>query len=283
MSNRWYPPPARPRAVDGGLKARSTRGAIGKTWWSERFVGVLEDIGLGNRLARGRNYARQGQVVSLDIDAGLVSALVQGSRSRPYRVRIGIRAFGKGEWAGLEADLAASAWYTAKLLAGEMPEDIEDVFSAAGLSLFPSAAPELSLDCSCPDYEVPCKHIAAAFYLLAEAFDEDPFTILAWRGRDREDLLSHLQAAHPGAQPAADQIEQVGQPLDACLGSYFCRQASTPATSPPVTASDALLSQLPTVNLAVRGQPLAELLRPAYQAFGAEIRADVPTRSRVPE
>jgi len=150
---------------------------------------VLEDIGLGNRLARGRNYARQGQVVSLDIDAGLVSALVQGSRSRPYRVRIGIRAFGKGEWAGLEADLAASAWYTAKLLAGEMPEDIEDVFSAAGLSLFPSAAPELSLDCSCPDYEVPCKHIAAAFYLLAEAFDEDPFTILAWRGRDREDLL----------------------------------------------------------------------------------------------
>lgn len=264
----WYPPPARPRAVDGGLRARSTSGAIGQTWWSERFVGVLEHIGLGNRLARGRNYARRGQVISLDIDAGLVSARVQGSRSRPYRARIGIRAFGKTEWAKLEAMLSDSAWYTAKLLAGEMPEDIEDVFAGAGLSLFPSAAQELSMDCSCPDYEVPCKHIAAAFYLLAEAFDEDPFTILAWRGRDREDLLAHLQAAYPGAQPAADQRERTGKPLDACLDSFFCQQASTPTTSPPVTASDALLSQLPAIGLAIRGQPLAELLRPAYQAFG---------------
>lgn len=270
MNNSWYPPSARPRAVDGGLKARSTRGAIGQTWWSERFVGVLEHIGLGNRLQRGRNYARKGQVISLDVDAGLVSARVQGSRTRPYRVRIGIRAFGKTEWAKLEAELAGSAWYAAKLLAGEMPEDIEDVFAVAGLSLFPSASEDLSMDCSCPDYQVPCKHIAAAFYLLAEAFDEDPFTILAWRGRDREDLLAHLQAAYPGAQPAADQREQTGQPLTACLDSYFCPQASTPVTCPPVTASDALLSQLPAVSLAARGRPLAELLRPAYQAFGAE-------------
>ncbi len=270
MSSSWYPPPARPRAVDGGLKARSTRGAIGQTWWSERFVGVLEHIGLGNRLQRGRNYARRGQVISLDVDAGLVSALVQGSRSRPYRVRIGIRAFGKAEWAKLEAELAGSAWYTAKLLAGEMPEDIEDVFASAGLSLFPSAAQELSMDCSCPDYEVPCKHLAAAFYLLAEAFDEEPFTILAWRGRDREDLLAHLEAAAlPGGQPAADQRDQAGQPLAACLDSYFRQQASSPATSPAVTASDALLGQLPAIDLAVRARPLAELLRPAYQAFGA--------------
>lgn len=268
-SNSWYPPPARPRAVEDGLKARSTRGAIGQTWWSERFVSVLEDIGLGSRLNRGRNYARRGQVISLIVDAGLVSARVQGSRSRPYRVRIGIRAFGKAEWAKVEAGLAASAWYAAKLLAGEMPDDIEDVFTAAGLSLFPAMARDLTMDCSCPDYEVPCKHIAAAFYLLAEAFDEDPFTILAWRGRDREDLLAHLQAAYPGAQQAAGQREQVGQPLDACLESYFSLQASIPATSPPVTASDALLDQVPTVDVAVRGRPLAELLRPAYQAFGA--------------
>jgi uncharacterized Zn finger protein len=268
MSSSWYPPPAKPRAVDGGLKARSTRGAIGQTWWSERFVEVLEDIGLGNRLSRGRNYARRGQVISLEVDAGLVSALVQGSRSRPYKVRIGIRAFGKAEWAKLEAELANNAWYTAKLLAGEMPEDIEDVFTVAGLALFPSKAGDLSMDCSCPDYQVPCKHLAAAFYLLAEAFDEEPFTILAWRGRDREDLLAHLQAAHPGGLRATDQREQAGQPLADCLDSYFCPQAAIPSSSPPITASDALLGQLPAVNLTVRGQPLPDLLRPAYQAFG---------------
>jgi uncharacterized Zn finger protein len=254
--------------VKGGLKARSTRGTIGQTWWSGRFVAVLEDIGLGNRLQRGRTYARRGQVISLDINAGLVTARVQGSRTQPYRVRIGITAYGKAEWARLERALAGNAWYAAKLLAGEMPEDIENVFTEVGLSLFPSAPGKLSLDCSCPDQEVPCKHIAAAFYLLAEAFDEDPFTILAWRGRGREDLLANLQAARSGGPPAAGQAAGAGTPLADCIGSYFSMRAALPTTAPPATPSDALLSQLPPVDLTVRGRPLAELLRPAYLALG---------------
>src|SRR5439155_21957366 len=142
----WFPPPSRPRAVEGGLKARSIRGAIAQTWWSERFVEVLDRIGMGTRLQRGRNYARSGQVISLDVDAGSVSAAVQGSRPRPYRVRIGIAAFGKSEWARAERSLAGNAWYAAKLLSGEMPEDIEDVFAELGLSLFPTTAADLSLD-----------------------------------------------------------------------------------------------------------------------------------------
>lgn len=273
MSGGWYPPPARPRPVEGGLKARSGRGAIGRTWWSERFVDVLEDIGLGSRLQRGRSYARKGQVISLDVDAGLVSARVQGSRSRPYRVRIGIAAFGKAEWAKVETALAENAWYTAMLLADEMPVDIEEAFSAAGLSLFPATSRELSMDCSCPDREVPCKHIAAAFYLLAEAFDDDPFAILAWRGRERDDLLANLRAAGGGGRTAADQAEQVGPPLGDCLGSYFALQADLPVTSPPVSPSDSLLDQLPPVAVTVRGQSLPELLRPAYLAFGRTLSA----------
>jgi len=263
----WYPPPSRPRAVEDGLKARSTRGAIGQTWWSERFVEVLEDIGLGNRLQRGRAYARKGQVISLDVDAGSVTARVQGSRARPYRVRIGITAFGKLEWAKLERTLADNAWYTAKLLAGEMPEDIEDVFTGLGLSLFPTTASDLSMDCSCPDWEVPCKHLAAAFYLLAEAFDDDPFTILAWRGRERADLLANLAAARSAGPPAADHAEQTGTPLAECLATFFAKQAEIPATSVASTASTAVLDQLPPVDVAVRGRALTDLLRPAYQAF----------------
>jgi uncharacterized Zn finger protein len=270
VSSNWYPPPARPRAVESGLKARSTRGAIGKTWWSERFVDVLEDIGMGNRLQRGRSYARKGQVISLEVDAGSVTARVQGSRERPYRVRIGITAFGKQEWAKLERTLADNAWYTAKLLTGEMPEDIEDVFAGQGLSLFPASAAELSMDCSCPDWEVPCKHLAAAFYLLAEAFDDDPFTILAWRGREREDLLTNLQAARSAGPPAADRAEQTGPPLADCLESYFVLQGEIPVTGPAQSSSTALLDQLPLVDLVVRGRPLTELLRPAYLALGEE-------------
>lgn len=116
-----------------------------------------EGIGLGNRLQRGRSYARKGQAISLEVDPGSVTAQVQGSRVRPYRVLIGIPAFGKSEWANVERILAENAWYTVKLLSGEMPDDIECVFARLGLSLFPVTAGELSLDC-CPDHVVPCKH-----------------------------------------------------------------------------------------------------------------------------
>lgn len=266
--NDWYPP-SRPRAADG-LKARSARGAIAQTWWSQRFIGVLEVMGMGSRMQRGRSYARRGQVISLDIAPGLVTAEVQGSRVRPYRVRIGIPAFGKSEWLQIEAALAEDALYTAALLAGEMPADIEDVFGAVELPLFPTTARDLSLDCSCPDFAVPCKHLAATFYLLAEAFDEDPFTILAWRGRDRQDLLENLAAARSGGRPAADQAASSGPELADCLDSFFVRQNVLPVFSPPVASSTALLDQLPEVAVTVRRRELAEVLRPAYVRFGEQ-------------
>ena len=261
-------PPSGPRAVEGGIKARSQRGAIAQTWWSERFIAVLEDIGMGNRLQRGRGYARKGQVLSLEVDAGSVTARVQGSRSRPYRVRIGLQAFGKAQWAGVERELAGNAWYLATLLAGEMPDDIEEVFAGVGLSLFPASAGELSLDCSCPDWEVPCKHLAATFYLLAESFDDDPFRILAWRGRPREDLLDNLNAARSDRSPAADSTEHRGVPLEDCLHSYFAVPGDLPRLSPQVTSGTSLLDQLPPIDIALRGSPLTELLRPVYRRFG---------------
>jgi uncharacterized Zn finger protein len=274
----WYPPPSRPRPVEDGLKARTARGAIGQTWWSGRFVAVLEDIGLGSRLQRGRSYARKGQVISLDVDAGAVTARVQGSRSRPYRVRIGITAFGKPEWAKLERALAGSAWYSAKLLAGEMPEDIEEIFAGQGLSLFPATSGELSMDCSCPDWEVPCKHIAAVFYLLAESFDDDPFAILAWRGREREDLLANLRAARSDDRSAADSAERAGTPLADCLDSFFRMQDEI--TLPPAAAGGSVLGQLPPVAVTVRGQALTDLLEPAYLAFRtAETDPDIVQES----
>ncbi|MGH3924202.1 MAG: SWIM zinc finger family protein, partial [Pseudonocardiaceae bacterium] len=129
-------------------------------------------------------------------------------------------------------------------------------------------ARDLSLDCSCPDQAVPCKHLAATFYLLAESFDADPFAILAWRGREREDLLANLQAARCDGPPAADRGEAPGRPLADCLDSYFAPQAGTRPPSPPVTSSTALLDQLPDVTVTARDRPLTELLRPAYLALG---------------
>jgi uncharacterized Zn finger protein len=267
LVTNWFPPPSRPRPVDGGLKARSARGAIARTWWSQRFIEVLEGIGVGSRLQRGRSYARKGQVISLDVGPGLVTAQVQGSRARPYRVRIGIGAFDKNQWAQVEGALAENAWYAAALLSGEMPDDIEDVFAGLGLPLFPAISRDLSLDCSCPDGAVPCKHLAATFYLLAESFDDDPFAILAWRGREREDLLANVQAVRSQGRPAADRAAPPGRPLVDCLDSYFLRQTELASPSPRVTSATALLDQLPDVVVEVRGRSLVELLRPGYAAL----------------
>ncbi|GAA2717717.1 SWIM zinc finger family protein [Micromonospora olivasterospora] len=184
----------RPRRVDGGLRARSTRGAIGRSWWSRRFLEVLESFALGTRLTRGRSYARAGQVLSLDVAPGVVTASVQGSRAEPYRVRIELAPFPARLWDRVEAELAAQAFFSARLLAGDLPAELEELFVAAGAPLFPAGIDELAQRCSCPDFAVPCKHLAAAFYLLAEAFDADPFALLHWRGRRRSDLLDRLRA-----------------------------------------------------------------------------------------
>lgn len=277
----WWPPPSKPLPVEGGLRARSTRGAIGRTWWSERFIDVLESIGIGGRLQRGRTYARQGQVIDLSIDVGAVTALVQGSRARPYRLRVGLAAFGKAQWAQVTRALADNVWYAAKLLAGEMPEDIEDVFAAVDLALFPTGADELSMDCTCPDWEVPCKHIAAVFYLLAESFDDDPFGILAWRGRDRDALLAALSALRSG-RPAADRAERddIAVPLTSCLDTYFAppADAEIPGHSAPPNPTGTLLDQVPAVDLTVRGVHLADVLRPAYLVLeGDQDRSDADT------
>lgn len=269
MSSRWYPPPAPPRPVAAGIRARSRRGPIARTWWSERFIEVLDSLGVAARLQRGRTYARKGQVIDLAVGPGTVTARVQGTRAQPYRVRIGVAPFDKTMWATATQALAGDAWYIAKLLAGEMPEDIETVFTSVGLSLFPTTAAELSMDCTCPDWSVPCKHLAAVFYLLAESFDDDPFGILAWRGRDRAELLETLAALRTGTHAAdrAAQTETVPALAD-CLDSYFSLQAELSIAVPVVAPSDTLLGQVPPVDVTVRGATLVETLRPAYIRLG---------------
>ena len=275
---RWYPP-SRPRAVENGLKARSARGAIGSSWWSRRFLDVLESFAMGTRLTRGRAYARKGQVVALDVTPGEVRATVQGSRARPYRVTIGLAPFSELVWAKAEIALSEQALPSAKLLAGEVPPELEDLFGAAGAPLFPRTVSDLDQRCSGPDWEVPCKHLAATFYLLAEAFDADPFLVLRWRGRDREPLLRRLRElravelpeepveAPPAAAGTAFALAGLTQPADD-LGRFWL----PPAPLPPRPATlhvdaDLLLRQLPAPGAALGGEALVDRLRATYLQF----------------
>lgn len=199
---REYFPRSRPRAAKGGIKAQSKRGQFGQSWWAKRWIAVLESFQIGGRLSRGRSYARNGQVVAIDVAKGKVTAEVQGSRPQPYKISIKVKSLAAPEWAKLIEALSGQALYTAKLLAGEMPEDIEAIFKKAKLSLFPEKLGDLSTECSCPDWSNPCKHIAAVYYLLGEEFDRDPFLLFRLRGLDRDELLGRLGAAPPTTKPA---------------------------------------------------------------------------------
>ncbi len=210
--SRWYDyeyfPPSSPRKVEGGIKAHSKRGAFTKNWWAKRWIGVLEGFNMGARLTRGRAYARRGQVVSIDIAKGTVTAEVQGSRAKPYHVSINVKTLPQTKWKKLAEILSQRASFAANLLAGEMPTDIEDAFAEAGLSLFPDKKSDLKTDCSCPDWANPCKHIAAVYYLLGEEFDRDPFLIFELRGIERERLVE-LIAGTRDAYAATEGTEEI--------------------------------------------------------------------------
>ncbi len=203
----WYPryEPSRPIPVKGGIKARSQRGAIGKSWWAQRWIAALQRIMDSGRLGRGRSYARQGQVMDIQERDGEITAKVQGSRRTPYKVRIRVKPLEDAEWERVLDVLAGQAIFTAQLLAGEMPPDIEEAFAAAHVSLFPASGRELETDCSCPDWANPCKHIAAVYLLLGEAFDDDPFMLFRLRGRTQEQVLEGLRARR-----GAIEEEEVG-------------------------------------------------------------------------
>ena len=185
--------PSRPRKVKGGIKAKSRRGAFGESWWARRWIETLESFAIGARLGRGRSYARNGQVTSIRVRMGAIVAKVQGSRLRPYAVEITVEKLTRDQWQAVVAQLAEQTLFAAKLLAGEMPQDIERIFTEAEVSLFPERGDDLETDCTCPDWSNPCKHIAAVYYLLGEEFDRDPFLIFKLRGMEKKELLDQLK------------------------------------------------------------------------------------------
>lgn len=264
------------RPAPGGISARSQRGAIGETWWSRRFVEILESFDMGPRLGRGRTYARKGQVMDLQVQSGMVTAAVQGSRSRPYEVEIHLWPLRSRDWTRVEAVLAQQALFLAKLLVGEMPQQIEEAFDICGLDLFPSSNADLDTECSCPDWANPCKHIAATYYILAEAFDENPFLIFAWRGRTQKQLLANLRALRSNVGLAAEVPSSTElQPLGDSAAGFF--EGSGIDSGPPGdwqehVVADAVLRQLGHGPVELKGINLTELLAPAYPALTRQAR-----------
>lgn len=220
---------SKPRRPANGIKAKTQRGQFGKSWWASRWIAALERLVDTGRLSRGRSYARSGQVLNIDITPGHVASKVQGSRPTPYKVAIDVTPLDGKAWDKVIDAMAGQAIFAAKLLAGEMPQNVEEAFATAKVSLFPDRRGDLRTSCSCPDASNPCKHVAAVYYLLGEQFDEDPFLIFRLRGRAKEQVIAALRArragadaplsASAGARPA--EPDEQAPPLEQCLEGFW--------------------------------------------------------------
>ncbi len=182
-----------------------------REWWVQGWLDLLNSYRFKKRLERARDYARQGNVLSIEFRGAKVLARVQGTEPEPYRVSLSLDPFADDAWEGVVESLSQRAIYAAQLLAGEMPQDIETVFTANGLSLFPFSLSEIHSKCSCPDKANPCKHIGAVYYLLGDRFSDDPFVLFRLRGRTQEQIIAALRevrSRHINLDAAAQEAAQ---------------------------------------------------------------------------
>lgn len=178
---------AQDRRNSGIVASRAPRG-----WLAKRWLGAVESAGPDHaaRLARGKNVARSGRVRHLWFSPGLAMAEVEDDHI--WRVSLRLRVYEEAEWALLVDTLAADLTLVAGLMAGELPRELVKRLEAVGLQLLPHGK-DLDGDCDCPDFLVPCVHMAAVHQLVADALDGDPFLLFTLRGSERETLLARLR------------------------------------------------------------------------------------------
>ncbi len=251
-----------------------------KSWWAERWMECVTRFNKQKQLERGLRYAKAGQVLSIHIDQGFATADVQGTKSRPYKVEIGLPMFTRNQWMRVADALLKKAFFTAKLLAGDMPPEIEPIFRAAGAPLFPTSEDDISSDCSCLGGENPCKHIMAVYIILGQEIDRDPFILMEMRGLSRAQLLAEIQTRRIAGKPstktplASSAIDRpVRTPLSDRLNDFFQVPKDHPLTWP---VDPEYLSHLlkPGVRIHEMGSPpfwqsdngFEEVLTQIYQA-----------------
>lgn len=157
---------------------------ISSSWWGKAWcdnIDIYADF--DNRLPRGRNYVRSGCVVDLKIEYGVIRALVVGSRPQPYRVQINIKPFSDNEVKAFEEKCRNNFESVEDFINGRFPDSFKEYFISSSLNLFPKVK-EMKFSCSCPDWAVLCKHVAAVLYGIGRKLDDDPMLLLRLRGID---------------------------------------------------------------------------------------------------
>ncbi|MDX3772038.1 MULTISPECIES: SWIM zinc finger family protein [unclassified Streptomyces] len=270
---------SRPKKADDGrtrtfppLPATRGRRSFAESWWGNAWVEALEGkqrLATG-RLARGRTYARGGNVGEITVTPGRVAARVQGSRPAPYRTSMDIPQLSPRDWELLLDTAAGQAGHIAALLDRDMPTTLVDDAARAGVRLLPRQG-ELTPNCSCPDWGYPCKHAAAVFYQVARLLDHDPFVLLLLRGRGERELMDELQrrnAVQAAAEDTSPQALAPAGPLGVPARDVFAtaRAGIAPLPAPPPEAD----RPAQVASFATAGDPAPELDPSALQFLAAD-------------
>lgn len=149
----------------------------GKTWWGQQWLNSLSKIDNSNRLPRGKTYANNGAVKNIEIETNAISAQVQGSASRPYKVMVSVPIFTSSQKQALLEAILGNPTLLAKLLNRELPQELNKFAEEKNIPLFPKSWRDFPMKCSCPDSAVPCKHLAAVIYIIAKEIDKNPFLV----------------------------------------------------------------------------------------------------------
>jgi len=247
--------------MNKGIRARTGRRGFGQTPWGHRWVEVLERFHSEGRLSRGRSYARAGHVLSLQVTVHGVTARVQGSHVTPYRVTLALSPLPETVLDALK-ELAQRPDFTAAFAQGDLPDTLEEELDRRGFHLFPDSLEEFESACSCPDWESPCKHIAAVYYLIAEELDRDPLLLFALRGVPRDRVQEAL--AGDGMGKVAPHQDLPEDPDAFWLGGPI------PEMRPPTLENDAaVLRLLGRFPFWPGTGDLREVLLPVYRAAGS--------------
>jgi len=162
--------------------------AIAKSWWGSSWCENLERYAdYENRLDRGKRYVRTGSVIDLKIEKGKLSARVQGTRRTPYKIEVRISPLSEEKCQAIIEKCGRKIQNLEELLKGSFPEELKELFSGQG-GLFPTPK-EIAFSCSCPDWALMCKHVAAVLYGVGARLDETPSLFFTLRGIEMERFI----------------------------------------------------------------------------------------------
>lgn len=289
---RYRPEPTKPRRVRGGVKLSRTLEEIASSWASARWLRLIEDAASGDTITQGLEYARAGQARNLDVRAGEVSGAIQGRRARAYGTSIRMTPLDDGTWSRVEEELLESSTHVARLAAGELPPNVEDVFAPVGARLFPASHQDLDIHCDCGKEDGAwCKHAVALAYLFSQHLHADPLLMLTLRGCPIEELTERLRSrravagqsdAIPVYAPHLPEIADLAlrmteAPLERRLEDFWDDPDASAEFDAPITPAEVshpLLRRLGQSPFSEGKFPLVGLLATCYDVISQDVRRE---------